>query len=409
VHAFDAQILSPEEVRRRFAWAERRGLRRWLWPDVSPQAWRAAMAQIAAVTRRLLASQRTEILDGEPLAFSVAGYVSGMGPLLGYWMEEGRLAASERIAPVLKLHLEHNKARLDLLQSEAVHVVDRLAEAGIQATVLKGMHTAFVYFPVAAARPLSDVDLLVAPADLPAAEETLAREGYVGHLRHRDPYQCDWMRPGVSPEPRTLVHVHADDPWAIDLQTTLDRTFAPGTVVRLDTLLDRRSLAPWTPAREASVLPQPLLTLQLASHAAQQAVNLSLIRLVELVLVIRKDLASGAFSWSAAETAAKACGPGYFYPAFAACEKLVPGTIPEHVLALCAAEAPRRVRRYVETRDAHLLQPVDRHSLAASTLWAGGAAGLLRQVIDPGYGSRSLARILPAYLHRMRALGHLFR
>src|SRR5262249_6633131 len=149
----------------------------------------------------------------------------------------------------------------------------------------------------------------------------------------------------------------------------------------------------------AKVLPQPLLTLQLAAHASQQAVNLSLIRLVELMLVIRKDTASGALLWSAAEAALESCGPGTFYPAFRACEKLAPGTIPANVLTLCAAAAPRRVRRYVDTQEVHQLQPVDRHSLAASYLWAGGAAGLFRQVIDPGYGNRSLSRLLPAYLH----------
>ncbi len=114
----DPEIQS-EEVRRRFAWARRQGRPAWLWPDVPIDAWRSAMDAIGTATAALLAGDGGVRLEGEPEAIGLAGYTSGMGPLLGLWLEQGRLQASGAIAVTLGRHLTHNRLRAARMETAA--------------------------------------------------------------------------------------------------------------------------------------------------------------------------------------------------------------------------------------------------------------------------------------------------
>jgi hypothetical protein len=99
----------------------------------------------------------------------------------------------------------------------------------------------------------------------------------------------------------------------------------------------------WAGREAGYTLDQPLLALHLAVHAGHGLHNLTLLRLVELVLVIRNDTASGRLSWpdfAALATAADAFG--YAYPALAFAEQLAPGTIPRHILSESARAASHR-------------------------------------------------------------------
>ena len=69
-----------------------------LWPDVNEGLRHAAHRKIFAVTRCVL-NDTTEDRhlpagdEGEIRALGIAGYASGMGPLLGYWIETGAITA----------------------------------------------------------------------------------------------------------------------------------------------------------------------------------------------------------------------------------------------------------------------------------------------------------------------------
>ncbi len=194
--------LPAEEVRGRFAWARRQGLPAWLWPDVPVDAWRSAMQGIAGAAAAMLAGEVSASIDGEAQSIGLTAYTSGMGPLLGLWLEQGRLRAGDSVAATLARHLAHNRLRAGRMAAAAAEIVDRLAERGIDALVLKGAHTGHAYFPEPGARPASDIDLLVAESDAPGAEAAMEASGL--SLKSRNRWESCWVAPSARREPRTL-------------------------------------------------------------------------------------------------------------------------------------------------------------------------------------------------------------
>jgi hypothetical protein len=84
--------------------------------------------------------------------------------------------------------LAHAARRLTI-DGTAARVVDAFASAGVRSILLKGASLSDLY---EGARHYSDVDLLVAPATLDAAEAALGRLGF--ELRHDDPHSRVWRR-----------------------------------------------------------------------------------------------------------------------------------------------------------------------------------------------------------------------
>jgi hypothetical protein len=382
--ALDAFDLPPEAVRARFATAARRGHPTWLWPELCVAEWQAAVVDLADAIATILTGRPARI-HRAPTAIGIAAYSSGTGPLLGLWLERGLLAADDDVAALLRLHLHHNRLRMAMLTTETTHLATALAARGVQATMLKGLHTAHGYFPAAGARPVSDIDLLVDPADEPVAAGVLAELGYVAGRPSRGiPPQRDWRRAEVSEAPHTLSFVHYRDPWSIDVQGSLNRRYAPGApIARLDDLRGNGQVTPG-----AATLPQPLLLLHLAVHAGCGFQNLNLIRLVELILVIRHDDESGALAWPAFLDAGRRTGAlGMAFAALQLSEDLAPGTVPANVLAACRDAAPARLRRLVAGLTPATAHRVARRSFAEKFIWQRTGLGLARQLI---------AEILPA-------------
>ena len=373
-----APEISAEEVRRRFLWARRQGRPAWLWPDTPIEAWRSALEQIERAIRAILAGEGGVRLEGEPRAIGLAGYTSGTGPLLGLWLERGQLQASQPVAEVLGRHLAHNRIRARRMTAAAVNVVGRLADEGIPPLVLKGAHTEPAYFPEAGVRPASDIDLLVADEDAAKAEAVLERCGLSCNARGQ--WESNWRQPEARYEPWSLTYAHAEDPWSIDLHRSLNISVGKGApLAALDLGRPMASPARWTVCARAGVLEQPLLLLHLATHAGAGWQNLTLLRQVELVLVIRQDLAADRLSWDAfLDLGAQTGAAGYAYPALHLAEKLAPGTVPEAVLGRCAAQAPRAVRRAVERLTPASAQRIDRNSVGEHFMWALGWKGRLR-------------------------------
>jgi len=370
--------ISPEEMRRRVLWARRQGRPTWLWPDVSIEAWRSALTGIQRVIRILLADAPRVRLEGDPQAIGLAAYTSGVGPLLGLWLEQGRLQTSPAIAVTLARHLAHNRLRASSMTQTAVEIVGRLSDQGVQALVLKGAHTGWSYFPEPGARPASDIDLLVAAEDVSKAEA--AMEGYGLSFMGRSQWESCWSPSASEQTPRSLTYVHAEDPWSIDLHSSLNISAGWGTpLAGLDLIHPMASGGRWLADPRASVLDQPLLLLHLATHAGAGWQNLTLLRQVELVLVIRQDLAAGKLSWDAfVDIGAKTGAIGYAYPALRVAESLAPATVPKEILELCAARAPWAVRSALKQLTPATAQRIDRNSMAEHFMWAVGWRGRLR-------------------------------
>jgi hypothetical protein len=69
---------------------------------------------------------------------------------------------------------------VELIRQRALRgVIDRFAQAGVDALLLKGAGLAYALYPSAHLRPRSDVDVLVARAALESAERVLAAGGWV--------------------------------------------------------------------------------------------------------------------------------------------------------------------------------------------------------------------------------------
>lgn len=389
--------IHADEARRRFIWARRQGRPAWLWPETPIDAWRSAMDEIARATAAMLAGGRGANLEGDPEAIGLAGYTSGLGPLLGLWLEQGGLQADAPVAAVLARHLAHNRRRAARMAAGAAEIVGRLAARGIDARVLKGAHTAAAYFPEPGVRPASDIDLLVAAADAPAAEAVM-RDGGLASSGHNG-WESSWSSPSDRREPRSLTYVHAEDPWSIDLHNALKVSVGYGTpLADLDLARPMAGGGRWPVDPRAGVLDQPLLLLHLAAHAGAGWQNLTLLRQVELVLVIRQDRAEGRLSWDAfLDLGARTGALAYAFPALDLAEKLAPGLVPKEVLGRCAAHAPGAVRRALEGLTPATAQRIDRMSLGEHFMWALGWRGRLRLLASdlylPGRSWRELRRV----------------
>ncbi|HEX6939817.1 MAG TPA: nucleotidyltransferase family protein [Longimicrobiales bacterium] len=387
---FNAFDLPAETIAARFRWARRRGHPAYLWPEVPIAEWRASLEAIERAAAALLARSAAAASSGPAeapvrvpapvrlsppggaLALSVAAYSSGLGPWLGHALEAGALEAEGEAGALLRLHLEHARARAERLERELARALDRLAAAGIEATVLKGGHTAREYFPEPATRPTADLDLLVDAAAFEAAERALERAGYTLARRQPRPRQSTWVPPGAPTRLRTLALVHADDPYTLDLHASLDRDFFGVRTVRFGPLAE--ATTPWPALHPAArVLRPPTLLAWLAVHASQGLHNLTLLRQLELVLVIRADTAAARLRWdSLVDLLDRAGALRFAYPALALAERLAPGSVDPDALAVLAAAATPRMRRVLDGLRPSGAQRPERLSLSERFMWARG-------------------------------------
>lgn len=402
--AFASATISAEEFRRRRADAVRDGNPAWLWPEVSVASWSVAVANISSASSSVLAGKEAELPPGELMALSLACYTSGMGPLLGWWVEQGQLNAPREISELLAIHLEHGRERAKRIGEESQTFIRALTDSGVPVVVLKGAHSAYGYFPDPATRPMSDLDLLVPADSAVQADVALARTGLVCAGRRRR--ESTFVSPGAAREPRALWLAHCDDPWSVDLHSSLDFSAGPGApLVGFDTADPVGTSGPWPLDDAAGVLSQPLLFLYLAVHASGGLQSLTLLRMVELVLVARQDSAGGALSWDEVlHVGAATNALGAAYPALRMAERLAPGTIMARVLEIAAELAPKRARSVVDKLDPATAQRVGRASLAEHFMWVSGLSGWTRQLASdlfPRGGDRSSRSIYEA---RIQAL-----
>jgi hypothetical protein len=352
-----------------------------LWPDVNEDTRLAALAAMEQCVAAVLRDSASPVeLRGDAAAIGIAGLTSGTGPLLGSWAETGRITVNPEIEAVLARHLAHARARAERLDRGLGEALDTFAAAGVACTLLKGIHTGRRYYRDPGARPMVDIDLLVAPESLRAAERGLARAGWRRGERQRRPYKCDWQPPGVDVRIRGLDVVHAWNPWSIELHTSLDRVFAPGRHARLP--LRAGDDEAWTlDGRPVCVLVPPMLIAHLATHASEESHKSRLMRIAELALVCREETTRGRLAWPEVYAClSRTDSAGFAYPALAFTERLVPGTVDPAVLERCAVAAGQRVRAVVEADTAADYGRLENVRVAEKFMWSRGPADTARRL-----------------------------
>jgi hypothetical protein len=138
----------------------------------------------------------------------------------------------------------------------------------------------------------------------------------------------------------------------------------------------------WTgPSRQAATprladaVPETLagsmLLLYLTVHASCPLRSLSLLRLVEIILVIRRDEPAGALrSAEFLRVAELSSTLASIYPACRLANELSPGVIPDRVMRATAEAAPRAARVFLDGQRPWSVHRVVRGSLAERFMWA---------------------------------------
>ncbi|MDQ3809777.1 MAG: nucleotidyltransferase family protein, partial [Chloroflexota bacterium] len=272
-----------------------------------------------------------------------------------------------------------------------------------------GFHTARAYFPDPGTRPLTDIDLLVSEADFDRAPPALRAAGLVESEARSARNRRDWIPAGAGRKVRSLELCHADNPWSIDLHVSLDRTMFRGCTVGFGPVRSADAAARVVLERCVRVLAQPLLTAFLALHTSQELQSVPLLRLVELVLVIRRDRAEGRLEWEALRALLVRTGTARFvFPAFALLEKLAPGTLDPALHEELTAAATPRMRRVLQRTTPANVQRLDHMSVEEKFMWAAGPGDVVRrlsQFIRPLGTDGSLADLGRTYyrwLSRLR-------
>lgn len=371
------------DVAERFDQAIRAGQPKWLWFEIPETRWAEAVATIETTLREMLASGRSDntLLD-DPIALSIACYTSGTGPLLGSWIEQGKLTTTAANAEILGVHWEHNRARMAQLTLWASEAVDALSAGGVAPILLKGMHTAHKYFDEPGQRIMSDIDLLLRPDELPIAARILMDLGY--GARKGGFLQRSWVRPGIAEEPVTLTYVHRNDPWSIDLHEGLTRKLGGGSrVADIDALVPTVASEAWHVSRNGGAFPPPLLLVHLLTHASCFFDSLTLQRQYEISLVIRKNDGRNAFDWSAFEELCDRVNLWPFlYPALYCVAQLSARLIPDPIISRSRNAAPIPVRKLIESLSPASAHRVGRWSWTERYMWADGMTSHLRQFLD---------------------------
>jgi hypothetical protein len=329
------------------------------------------MAELARVTSVLVdGPESSAVIEdgaGDTRAMTIAAFAAGMGPLLGYWIETGRLAASDATAEALADHLDHGRRRAERLRNELEVLLQRFSSQGVSVTLIKGMHTAWVYFPEPGTRPVADIDLLIEPDTLPAIHGVLSDLGFarVGRVRERE----TWKAPG-SHVPASLELTHCDNPWEVDLHLSLDRRMVGGVTASLGPVRPD-DLCPWPVGPVGvQVLAQPLLAAFHALHASNHFEITSLLRLFELAQMVRADVEHATLDWTAlARRLEDSDASGFAFPSLELVEKLVPGTLDPGFRARVREATPAAVRHFVDRTDPASAMQLFRRSIEAKLMW----------------------------------------
>ena len=379
-----------------------------LWPGLAEHARVAAAGEIERVTRAVLGGQPHVCMDPDAAhhvyALSVAAHTTGMGPLLGRWLETQRIAAAPAVHDRLAWQLLHARRRAARMEREVLPALDAMIAADIVPVVLKGFHTARAYFEEPGVRRMSDIDVLIAPDQVQRAEAALHAAGFRATGPRMTPYKQDFIGSGVDERAFSVEASDARTKWVIELHASLDRSFHPGAIARLDS--ERSRTLPFSVRnRELLVLAPPVLLLTLACHCSQELGSSRLLRLVEIIRVIRAEHGAVRIDWDDFLVMLYRTGAArYAYPALALAENLSPGTVDERVLRLGARESTWAARHTLQ-RLVPAGGSIEALGLLRQIMWMRGPVAFLHRamrLVAPS--SQGRPGLLPSWRVRLRQL-----
>ena len=110
-----------------------------LWPGLDAAVIQSAADAIGAAVAGVLRPEPTRLAfaptgpDAErsARAVGVAALLTGVGPLLGAWIESGELATDPPVAHVLARHLAHARAREARIRAAVMPVLARMEREGL--------------------------------------------------------------------------------------------------------------------------------------------------------------------------------------------------------------------------------------------------------------------------------------
>jgi hypothetical protein len=304
-------------------------------------------------------------------------------------------------------HLARSRRRTARIEREVLPAFDALLARGIRPIVLKGFHTARVYYEEPAVRRMGDVDLAVPASRVGEAEAALVDAGFRPDSEPLRPYKRDWIGRDVDPRVYCIDGPDERGRWMLELHGSLDRRLHPGAVAKLDG--EAGNIEPFDIAgRPVFVLGQPLLLVSLACHCSQELDGSRLLRVLELVRVIRADTAAGRLDWNGILALLDRTGTArYTYPAFALAEDLAPGSVDPRVL-----DVGRRASTWAARHTVARLVPaggsLDQRGALRQLMWTRGVVGVVQRLLRNAWPASFLrpGDVVPGWrvrLRRMRA------
>ncbi|MGH7616125.1 MAG: nucleotidyltransferase family protein [Gemmatimonadaceae bacterium] len=391
------------EASRRVSAFERSGDPGDLWPGLGEPARVAAARELERIARGLLAGGAPLEIDDRfgAYALGVAGHTTGMGPVVGRWIEDGRVRARPDVAAVFARHLDHGRRRAARIECEALPAIDALIARKIPLIALKGFHTSRVFFDEPGMRRISDVDVLVPASRIADAEAGLASVGFEPTGPTERPYKRNWMGSGVDPRFYSVELADARTSWALELHASLDRPFNASASARLDAF--RHRVQPLVVAgRALHALESTLLFVYLACHTSQELENMRLLRVFELVQVIRRARPD----WNGVRSLIdRSNAAAFVYPALSLVHDLAPGSIPAELLA-ASRRASTWAARHAVPRLAPAGGSVDERGILSQLMWTRGPAAIMQRAFRALWPA-SITRpdqVVPGWRARLRRL-----
>ena len=228
-------------------------------------------------------------------------------------------------------HVERRHRRID---STLVQLHELARGAGLSMVALKGaeLHAIGIYVP--GERPMADIDLLVRPADIPAATALIESLGYAGC---EESWKERLFVP-LSGSTSNALGENADNPIKIELHRHLIERL-PWQFTSLPTdVMPARSSPGLNNYSSTSAL---MLHLLLHAAGAMPARGLRLIQLHDIAELARR---MSAADWSEIIEVQKTASLWWAFPPLHLTARYYPSRIPPDVLNVFERACPRRLR-----------------------------------------------------------------
>ena len=189
------------DASRRATAFERSGNPADLWPGLTERSRVGAARELERITREVLAGRSATVRndDSDAYALGVAGHTTGMGPVVGRWIEDGRVSARAEVVDAFARHLDHGRRRDDRIEREVLPALDACAprSSGRRAQGIPHVATCISTNPACAASPTSTSSFLHRAWTTPNVR--WRRSGFQAKEPAHRPYKRDWIGPGGRP------------------------------------------------------------------------------------------------------------------------------------------------------------------------------------------------------------------